>query len=191
MFCQKCGKQVPDGAAFCQHCGGSTVSPSAAVSPPSQPSPGPAVEYAGFWLRVVATIIDGLILGVVFIVLIIVLVLFAAVVSGVSDARKLEDNPIVILFVLLFYALSIVLPWLYAAYMESSSWQATLGKKMLGLVVTDIRGEPISFWRATGRHFGKIVSGMILYIGFMMAGFTEKKQALHDILAECLVLRTR
>jgi uncharacterized RDD family membrane protein YckC len=73
--------------------------------------------------------------------------------------------------------------------MESSSWQATLGKKILGLRVTDLAGNRITFARASGRFFGKILSGMILGIGFLMAGFTARKQALHDILAGCLVLR--
>lgn len=79
--------------------------------------------------------------------------------------------------------------WIYYALMESSGWQATLGKKVLGLKVTDLAGNRISFARASGRFFGKILSGMLLLVGFMMAGFTERKQALHDILAGCLVLR--
>jgi uncharacterized RDD family membrane protein YckC len=72
--------------------------------------------------------------------------------------------------------------------MESSSRQATVGKIALGLRVTDLNGERITFLRATGRYFGKIISGMILYIGFIMAAFTEKRQALHDLMAECLVV---
>jgi uncharacterized RDD family membrane protein YckC len=72
--------------------------------------------------------------------------------------------------------------------MESSSKQATLGKLALGIVVTDLNGNRISFGRATGRYFGKIVSGMIFAIGYIMAGFTEKKQALHDMIASCLVV---
>jgi len=82
-----------------------------------------------------------------------------------------------------------MLSWIYYASLESSAWQATLGKKILGLKVTDLAGNRISFGRASGRFFGKILSGMILGIGFLMAGFTERKQALHDILAGCLVLR--
>ncbi len=73
--------------------------------------------------------------------------------------------------------------------MESSSQQATLGKIALGIMVTDLSGNRISFARASGRHFTKILSGIILYIGFIMAGFTEKKQALHDIIADCLVVK--
>ena len=85
--------------------------------------------------------------------------------------------------------LALMLSWIYYASMESSTWQATLGKKILGLKVTDLAGNRISFGRASGRFFGKILSGMILGIGFLMAGFTARKQALHDMLAGCLVLR--
>jgi uncharacterized RDD family membrane protein YckC len=74
--------------------------------------------------------------------------------------------------------------------MESSEWQATLGKKALGLVVTDMAGNRVSFGRSTGRHFGKMLTNLIpAFIGYIMAGFTDKKQALHDMLAGCLVLR--
>jgi uncharacterized RDD family membrane protein YckC len=73
--------------------------------------------------------------------------------------------------------------------MESSPQQATLGKMALGLKVTDLQGERLSFARATGRYFGKIVSSLILFVGFMMAGWTEKKQALHDIMAGTLVVK--
>jgi uncharacterized RDD family membrane protein YckC len=65
-----------------------------------------------------------------------------------------------------------------------------LGKKALGLVVTDMAGRRVSFGRATGRHFSKIITNMVpALIGYIMAGFTEKKQALHDMMAGCLVLR--
>jgi uncharacterized RDD family membrane protein YckC len=59
----------------------------------------------------------------------------------------------------------------------------------LGIRVTDLDGGRISFGRATGRYFGKILSGLILGIGFLMAAFTERKQALHDLLAGTLVVR--
>jgi uncharacterized RDD family membrane protein YckC len=89
---------------------------------------------------------------------------------------------------LLAIMLIIVGQWLYYALMESSSRQATLGKLAIGIVVTDLGGNRISFGRATGRYFGKILSGMIMCIGYIMAGFTERKQALHDIMASCLVV---
>ncbi len=78
--------------------------------------------------------------------------------------------------------------WLYHTWMESSRYEATLGKMALGIIVTDLNGGRISFVRANGRFFGKIVSGMLMNIGYLMAAFTEKKQALHDMLASTLVV---
>ncbi len=82
--------------------------------------------------------------------------------------------------------------WLvYYILLESSSWQATLGKKALGMkVVTPDGGRP-SFGRVAGRNTAKILSFLLLLIGFVMAGFTERKQGLHDLLANCLVVRAR
>ena len=77
--------------------------------------------------------------------------------------------------------------WLYFAIMESSAKQGTLGKMAVGLVVTDKRGKRLTFGRATGRYFAKWISGKILIIGYIMAAFTEKKQALHDIIAGTMV----
>ena len=77
----------------------------------------------------------------------------------------------------------------YFALMESSPWQATLGKKVVGLYVTDINGRRLSIGRATGRTFAKFLSSMTAGIGYLLCGFTEKKQALHDMVAKCLVLR--
>lgn len=80
------------------------------------------------------------------------------------------------------------IPWLYYALMESSVKQATLGKMALGIVVTDLAGNRISFGRATGRYWAKLISALTLLAGFVMAGFTAKKQALHDMIAGCLVV---
>ena len=79
--------------------------------------------------------------------------------------------------------------WLYEAFMESSSYQATLGKMIFGMRVTDLNGNRISFERATGRHFAKWLSGLALGIGYIMVAFTERKQGLHDLLAGTLVRR--
>lgn len=79
-------------------------------------------------------------------------------------------------------------PWIYESWMLSSEWQATVGKRVLGMVVTGLDGSRISFARATGRHFAKYISTLILFIGFIMAAFTAKKQALHDMIAETLVV---
>jgi len=91
--------------------------------------------------------------------------------------------------VVLMNLLSIILPWLYYALMESSSLQGTLGKLAMASIVTDLDGDRVSFLRATGRYFGKIVSHITLLIGFLMAAFTERKQALHDLMAGCLVIQ--
>lgn len=91
------------------------------------------------------------------------------------------------------YCLLVITPmflnWLYHALMESSAKQATLGKMLLKLKVTDLNGQRISFWKATVRHFSKILSTLILLVGYLMVGWTKKKQALHDKIAGCLVVR--
>jgi uncharacterized RDD family membrane protein YckC len=87
------------------------------------------------------------------------------------------------------YGIGFILNWLYFTMLEASAKQATPGKMVLGLIVTDLDGNQLSFGKANGRYWGKIISALILMIGFIMAGFTEKKQALHDILAGTLVIK--
>ncbi len=81
--------------------------------------------------------------------------------------------------------------WCYYALFEASSWQATPGKRALKLYVTDLAGRPVTFWRASIRFFARKLSELTFLVGYVLAGFTEKKQALHDLLAGCLVLRRR
>lgn len=144
---------------YCQSCGASTVSKPAASAVSSQSG-----LYAGFWVRVVAAIIDGLIV---------------AVGGGIVSAVTFGGGII----------LAFCGPWLYEAFMLSSEWQATVGKRAMSIAVTDLNGGRISFARATGRHFAKWISAFLLFIGFIMAAFTEKKQALHDMIAETLVVK--
>jgi len=89
---------------------------------------------------------------------------------------------------LIYFAINIAAVMLYWGLFESSPLQATPGKMVLRIKVTDIEGNRISFWRAVGRYFSKIVSGLILGIGYLMIAFTEKKQGLHDIMAGTLVV---
>lgn len=162
------------------------------VQPPLPPPMPRIVHYAGFWRRFVAHLIDQIIMGcVAFMVFIPGLALLGiGIGSGIMD-----ESPSAIGFILAAIAayltailVVIIMQWLYYALMESSNKQATLGKLALGIIVTDLSGGRISFGRATGRYFGKLISGLIMYIGFIMAAFTEKKQALHDIMASCLVV---
>jgi uncharacterized RDD family membrane protein YckC len=139
-----------------------------------------AFLYAGFWWRFVAALIDGLIIWV------------GSIAVGMSIAAlgvigNYSDD----LGTGLLGLADIAGVWLYFALQESSSRQATIGKRCCGIVVTDLGGNRISFGRATGRYFGKFISSLTLMIGYMMAGWTRRKQALHDIMAECLVLRRK
>ena len=85
--------------------------------------------------------------------------------------------------------LSYVLQVLYFTIMEASKYQATLGKMALGLTVTDMDGKPLDFVKAFLRNFAKIISGLLFMIGYIMAGLTDKKQALHDMIAGALVVK--
>ncbi|HKN72551.1 MAG TPA: RDD family protein [Terriglobales bacterium] len=203
FFCNKCGAQNAAGAQFCNRCGAPTnptpgVVPTAASasSIPASPYAAPAtsypavvpvvgVGYGGFWIRVVAAIIDAIILRVV--VAPIHLVFGGLGMAGMMSGLPHRGLALLgggVTFILLLFG-----SWLYEAFMESSSYQATLGKMIFGMKVTDLNGNRISFERATGRHFAKWLSAMILGIGYIMVGFTERKQGLHDLLAGTLVRR--
>ncbi len=142
------------------------------------------MQYAGFWLRFAAYVIDYLIT-----IAIAAVVGFGIGILIVSSGGHVKNNPAFIPTRLGIQGVSLIATWLYYALMESSSTQGSLGKMAVGIRVVDLAGERISFGRATGRYFGKLLSTLILCIGFMMAGWTERKQALHDIMANCLVVR--
>jgi len=140
-----------------------------AVGPEAYLSP-----YAGFWLRLAAYLIDLMLLAVV------QSVLAAAVIfMDPGDLRAfLNITPV-------GYALT----WAYFALFESSPLRGTIGKHAVGIYVSDADGDPISFRRASARFWLKTLSSLVLMIGWIMAAFTPRKQALHDILARTLVLR--
>jgi uncharacterized RDD family membrane protein YckC len=141
--------------------------------------------YASFWLRFAAYLIDSMILGLVFVPVGLVL---GMVMAAKGDGGDEPTTDLIQAANMGINVASIVVTWLYSSLLESSSWQGTVGKKLIGLRVTDMNGNRISFGKATGRHFGKILSGMICLVGFIMAAFTEKQQALHDQLAGTLVI---
>jgi uncharacterized RDD family membrane protein YckC len=214
VFCSKCGAALTADSTFCGACG-NPVTPRTLATPVPVPvgvAPAPVAAYspavyggaaltrtptyAGFWLRFLAYLIDGLILSPVFLVFFFIglgMTGGLAHLMALSRQRGEVDPAVAFSLVSLFFtfvAIILLLRWLYYAYLESGEKQATWGKQVLGLYVTDLHGQRISFAHASGRFFAKIISGLIpLEIGFIMAGFTEKRQALHDMIASTLVLK--
>jgi uncharacterized RDD family membrane protein YckC/Tfp pilus assembly major pilin PilA len=141
----------------------------------SQPQYGTAhVVDAGFLRRAAAYVVDSLI----YVVICIALGAVLGVALALGHASKHGSGTVV-----LIYTLASLIGLLYWPLQESSRHQATLGKRALGIKVTDLDGQRISFGRAFGRWLGKFLSGLIFHVGYMMAGFTKRKQALHDMLA--------
>lgn len=202
MYCWKCGAKIADESAFCAACGAGVQqsaskhreAPQASASrlvgtPPANDKPDGTsrnasrnahghgtlptrVEatdlYAGFWRRAVAFLIDCLILCVPYAIL-------QAIARSYPAAVLVE----------------ILLLWLYYALFESSSLRATPGKLVLSLAVVDAQGERVGFWRATGRYLCRFLSFIILMVGYFMAGWTQHKQCLHDMLADTYVVRKK
>ncbi len=154
-------------------------------------------NYAGFWLRFVAVIIDGLLLGAIqFIAIMPVLGLMsiglATDIQNLESADETTIAPMVGQMMAMAGVTQIVfltIQTLYYTFMESSKYQASVGKIVLGLKVTDMNGGQLDFTKALVRNLCKIISSMILLIGYLMAAFTEKKQALHDMIASTLVVK--
>jgi uncharacterized RDD family membrane protein YckC len=206
VYCSKCGAAMAEASAFCGACGqrvpvvavtaGAPVTVQAYAGAPAY-AVAPGVEYAGFWLRLLAFLIDGVVmsLGVVLVLIpLIFLTGLGALLSRIHPDEEWNDAGVFLIVAVffLFATVALAVTWLYHAWMESSEWQATAGKKALGLVVTDMAGQRVSFGRATGRHFAKIITNLVSFgigLGYLMAAFTAKKQALHDMIAGCLVLR--
>jgi len=193
FYCNKCGAPNPAEAQFCSRCGASVRPVAAAPVYVTQtggaPMPimaGVVPRYGGFWIRVVAAIIDWILIRILIFPI-------AALFGGIGWIGSMTSPfPHAGMGLHLFgggitVALAIAGNWLYEAFLLSSSYQATLGKMIFGMRVTDLYGNRISFARATGRHFAKIISGLFFCIGFIMVGFTERKQGLHDMIAGTLV----
>jgi len=151
--------------------------------------------YAGFWMRFIASVIDGVLLGIVNIIILVPFLSLVGITAAAraSDVDMENEGAGLMIALLSTYFISmlavVIAGWLYFALMESSARGATLGKMALGLRVTTLGGDRIGFGRATGRYFGKILSSIFL-IGYIMAAFTAQKQALHDMMAGCLVIRS-
>ena len=205
-FCEKCGNKVLEDTNFCASCGKNlkeetntllksesdntadkTIIESSQKidivekeNSNSQTKQTPS--YAGFWERFAASVIDGFISFLITLIIMIPSIL-AILLAGV-DLEYLE-----VLAEVIYYIIGIPLSWLYYAIFESSSFQGTPGKMILGIKVVNLNKEPISFMQASGRYFGKMLSVIICYIGFIMAAFTDRKQGLHDVMAGTLIIK--
>ena len=126
-----------------------------------------ALDYAGFWIRVIATIIDGLLLQIIQVVL-------SYLIYGTYHFGN-EPLELTLLGMLIGLA--------YAVSMQASSLQATVGKMACGIRVGDENGNQISAMNALGRYFAQILSVITLCIGYLMVAWDDKKQGLHDKLA--------
>jgi uncharacterized RDD family membrane protein YckC len=213
-FCHKCGKPVEGAAPLAQTPAVPATYASQPTAPPQAYSPtagAPAYSpapigphYGGFWIRFVAYFVDSLIVGIPMVVIILVAVFAFGAFGGLTSLKNLSDNadpnqvqqqimsmigPLLGAYALVI-ACGIVIGWLYFALLESSPRQATFGKAMLSLRVTDANGNRLSFGHASGRYFAKFVTGLVPFgIGYIMAGFTAKKQALHDFIASTIVIK--
>jgi uncharacterized RDD family membrane protein YckC len=138
------------------------------------------VEYAGFMARFAAAVVDGLIVFAIVIGLMTVFVCWIGPDTAQANGLILRA----------FYdVVFIIISWIYCAMLESGPKQSTIGKRLLGMKVTDLDGKQISFARASARHFGKILSQLILFMGYVMMLFSPNGQCLHDSLSGCLVMR--
>ena len=196
LNCSKCGAEIGSDAAYCQACGKSQGEHFAALhedvdevreSEPRAEIAPPRFAYAGFWLRLAAYLLDSLLLGFAAGIVVFMPLMSRGAISpdNLWDVYTANTPQFAALRLLM-----LMIQWAYFAVLESSPWQASLGTKMFGLKVTDLEGRRISFGRATGRFFCTLLSGFILLIGFFMIAFTQKKQALHDILTGCLVIKS-
>lgn len=152
------------------------------------------VQYAGFGRRLAALLIDAPLRLVISLAVVLLpmrfLVLSVARELGSADPNYLWHamSPLNKAFVFAFWLFAAILvPWLYTALQESSNPQATVGKRILGIQVTDLQCHRISFGRASGRFFARIIP--TVGIGYLLVLFTRRKQALHDLIAQCLVVR--
>ena len=185
VTCGRCGWQGEE-ARYCARCGADLVgapgAPRATFPPPPlrppEPAPAPGVRSvytatrpAGFWIRAVAVLIDGVVLivaqGILFGAGWIFLGGGLGAGTAVRGATQLFSS-------LIGASYTIVFHWM---------WGQTLGKMALQIRVVSMDGGPLSFGQAVGRYFASFLSALILGIGFIMAGVRSDKRALHDLLA--------
>jgi len=181
LTCPSCGNENAASGVFCMRCGaplqqsvGERPAPGAAI-PRAGGSAPPAFaavpEYAGFWVRFLAYLIDSIIVSVVMMIVVLPLSIVLGIALGVGQAAgggALDEDAMGGVLALFLYPVIFGIMWLYQALLISSPRQATLGKMALGLIVTDRQGGRVSFGRASGRFFASLLSGLILNIGYLI-----------------------
>lgn len=140
--------------------------------------------YGDFWSRVIAFLIDIVVVNVVGFIVGLVIGFIIGFILGFNNI-SIDSGMVIVVE----WLINIAVAWLYFTLFETSKWQATPGKKLLGLAVVDMDGGRITFGRANVRSWSKILSFLIAGIGCFMIAFTQKKQGLHDILAKTLVIK--
>lgn len=143
-------------------------------------------NYGGFWVRFVASIIDSIVIYIIHSIS--ALVFFGTMFPMPQDPESMELEYFFSGHYMGYSIFSLLLDVIYYAGMQSSSKQATIGKMAFDLKVVRTDGSRITFLRAVGRYFSKIVSAIILMIGYIMAAFDSRKQALHDKIADTMVI---
>ena len=175
------------------------AAPSAPLQALPQTTAAALEDYAGFWKRVAAYILDAIVL---YIPNMLILKAMGGDAAQETMKQAILAAPGDVHAMMAAYSqyygtmgtafiITGVMTWLYFAVCESSPWQATLGKLALGIRVTDLQGQRIGFLRALGRYPAKFLSALILFIGFLMVAWTQRKQGLHDMIAGTLVLNGR
>ena len=153
-------------------------------------------NYAGFWIRFLAWLIDNVVINTIMWILILPLLgalgLHFAALEELQELETMDPDmiaPVVLSIVPGIITINLLVSWMYFALLQSSAKQATVGKMALNLIVTDLNGDRLTLARASLRYFSKILSSAIFMIGYIMAAFTEKHQALHDLIANTYVIR--
>lgn len=182
MFCPRCGAWAQGEIVACHLCGHGRdpdAVPSRVASERPLASVVAPVAYGGFWRRLVAACVDAL-----------VLFFPAATLRLLLNLDPFGFNP---RSPVSFVAMGgeLLLDWLYAALLIGSSTRATLGQRIMGLEVTSVGGERVSFARASWRYFAQMFTVLTFGVGHLMQLFTPRRQTLHDLLSGTVVVRTR
>ncbi len=195
QVCASCGSARQAYGRYCLFCGdvlaepaekAPVSQPAKTVSQPAKPAPAP-VEYGGFWRRTWAGTIDVVLEAAV--AFVVTYYVIDWVLDRVGQMLGYDRWMSKVAAGMAYILVLSIGAWLYAAFAESSSRRATIGKRIMGLQVVTADGGKISFGTATVRHFTKFLSLFTAGVGFMMAGWTKRHQALHDIPCDCVVIR--